>query len=76
VIRTTAVVRRVRRFMGNTPILGGSGVIDMHRAHDLLDPLLLNLKYEVEAVAYLIAHDPGDPLHRRRGWRRVGGFGS
>jgi len=45
--------------MGNTPILGGSGVIDMHRAHDLLDPLLLNLKYEVEAVAQLGRARPG-----------------
>jgi hypothetical protein len=39
----------------------------MHRADDLLDPLPLNLEYEVEAVAQLVAHDPGDPPHRRRG---------
>jgi len=31
----------------------------MHRAHDLLDPLLLNLKYEVEAVAQLGRARPG-----------------
>ena len=48
----------------------------MHPADDLLDPLLLNLEYEVETVAHLVAHDLGDPPHRRLGWRRLGAWRS